>query len=46
MSFRFNHDDSAQSEVVEHDIVIEIIDGIPVEITADEEDEEHDPEVR
>ena len=37
MAFRFNHNDSAQGEAVEHDIVIEIIDGVPVEITADEE---------
>lgn len=37
MAFRFNYNDSAQSEAVEHDIVIEIIDGVPVEITADKE---------
>ena len=46
MAFRFNHNDSAQSEAVEHDTVIEIIDGVPVEITADEEGAEDDPEVR
>ena len=45
MAFRFNHNDSAQAEAVEHDIVIEIIDGVPVEITAGE-DEEDDPEIR
>ena len=40
MAFRFNHNDSAQGESVEHDIVIEIIDGVPAEITADKEGDE------
>jgi len=39
MAFRFNQSDSAQTEAVEHDIVIEIIDGVPVEITAEEGEE-------
>lgn len=46
MGFRFDHNDSASAEIVEHDIVIEIIDGVPVEITADKEGEEDDPEIR
>ena len=40
MAHRFNYDDSAQTEIIEHDTVLVNIDGRMVEITAEKEDKE------
>ena len=46
MAFKFNHTDSVSAVNVEHDTVMENIDGVWVETTEDKEGEEDDPEVR
>lgn len=38
MAYKYNYDDSAQSETVEHDTVLVNIDGVMVEITGEEGD--------
>ena len=46
MAHRFNYEDSANAETVEHDIVLVNVDGRMVEMTADEEGEEDDSQLR